>query len=540
MKCSNGSWRRGWIFLGAAAVILAPWGHRSEAAPPGSKIAFAVEGADSRTSRIYVANADGSNAHPVTPGTTRERAPAFSPSGQSLAYHTTDDLGLDRVMVQRLDGAAPRFVAQGSFPQWSRDGKRLLFARRNRMTNKDSLFVIRADGSEKEADLKPIADGRLGRWSPDEGKLAVVGVGLKDGKEVWRIQVLSTAEAAAKTTSSFTLGEEWGPVVSMDWSPDGKRLLFSFLHQPKYEMYVLDLEAPDPRRVPAADTGQNAAYGTWSPEGDQILFREAADTMNPAPTGNLSRLCLMKADGTNVRVLWEPQTRMGRIQGTAWFQPVTVAAVPKPTPPVVKPEVPPVKPPPVTPVPPVPVMPPAVGKVLGPPQKLQSSKLFSVAQERSPISVSMAVPGPADFVVSIPVLPANSYTGRRQGVGITLDMEDGSLYRGNFIFSDSPWITLQGRARGAKVQMIDGKKLSPQAVGFKKGFTLSLRREGNNLIVALDGQDVLSRPVLMSGVKTLSLTLENFDNGAAQVPLGNVYYREWVPGEAAMPQTTEK
>jgi hypothetical protein len=124
----------------------------------------------------------------------------------------------------------------------------------------------------------------------------------------------------------------------------------------------------------------------------------------------------------------------------------------------------------------------------------------------------------------VPLLPSKTWTGRRQGVGITLDMVDGSLYRGTFIYSGAPWATIQGRAKGGKVRLIDGKQLEI-GTGFKQGYKLTLKREGSSLMVLVNDKEILARPVLASDVKRVYLTLENFDPGKAYFPLGNVYYQ---------------
>ena len=101
------------------------------------------------------------------------------------------------------------------------------------------------------------------------------------------------------------------------------------------------------------------------------------------------------------------------------------------------------------------------------------------------------------------------------------------------IHSGVPWVTLQGRPKGGKVRLIDGKKLAPGTGGFMGGLRLTIRREGSNLIVAVNDQDLLSRPLLTSGVGALLLTLENFDPGTARFNLGDITYREWVEAPAA-------
>jgi hypothetical protein len=512
-------------FARAAALLLLA-GVASGAAlaqAPPSRIALVLDADGAgRTSRIYVANPDGTAMRPVSPGVGRDRDPAFSPTGQTLAYQTNSQ-GVEQIAITPVEGGATRVLVDGGAkPQWSRDGQRILFSRRQ--DNKDRLFIIRADGKQKDQALKPITDGRIGRWSPDEKQLAVATTAIVDKADHWQLRVVSAEAPDTGSRRTVTLPEDWGPVLSLEWSPNGQSLLFSVARGPRNELYVLDPSSPEPRRVPAGDKVPNADYGAWSPDGKEILFRASAEGGSPG-MAPVSRLCAMNPDGTNVRVVWEPEVKTARIQGLTWHQPpVQVAAVPPvpmPKPPVVEPPKPmPVTPPPVVPMPPV-------QKVLGPPVKLHAGKVFRVARDRSPVTVNMAAPGAADFIVTVPVQGSGGYKKQRQGVGITLELEDGSLYRGTVIYSDAPWVTLQGRASGGKVRLIDGRQLDPGLAGFRKGFNLSVRREGQNLIIAVNGQDQLTRPVLSAPIRQLSLTLENFDVPDARVPLGNIYYREW-------------
>jgi len=500
--------------------------------PAGSKIAFAVNTTkDGRSSRILVASPDGSGLKAVTEGKTRDRAPAFSPDGKWLAYQSTDDLGLDTVVIDQLGGNhPPRTLAAGSQPQWSRDGQRILFSRQQ--FNDSFLYVIRADGSEKDAGLKPLAKGQIGRWSPDEKQLAVVARVILEGQDRWQIQILNTDTLQPRFT--MTLTESYGQVVSLDWSPGGTGLLFSVSRQDHYDLYALDLKSPEPRRIPAgtinASAAPNPAYGSWSPDGDEILFRSMSDGSGEGNSS--SRLSLVKADGTALRTVWEPSNKTQRIHGTAWYRPPIVLAAVTP-----KPVVPPA---PAAPVPQAPAPQPAdpgappntvpggqtvTIQVPGTPKKVHKQKLFVVDRQRSPVSVPLATPDAGDFTLTVPLLPAKSWAGRRQGVGVTLELEDGSLYRGTVIYSGSPWATIQGRPKGGKVRLVDGKQLPPTAAGFKQGFKLTVRREGQNLVVAVNEEVVLNRPVLDSPVKRAYVTLENFDAGKAYFPLGNIYYQ---------------
>lgn len=504
-----------------ASLLLGGAAHAATAA----RIAVAIEvQPEGRASRIYLANPDGTGLQPLSPGVGRDWAPAFSPDGRYLAYQTTNDLGLDQILVQGLGDEKPRVLGVGSYPQWSRDGKRVLFSRRR--LNEYGIYVARADGSENEESLKPIAKGQLGRWSPDEKRLAAVVPHIEKGVDRWQIQVMPAGSDQANFR--HTLPEAFGQVLSLEWSPDGRSLLFTTSSPPRTELYALNLTSPETKRLPEGENALNAGFGSWSPDGREILFRVGPDRGN-GPNGS-SRLCVMKADGTGVRPIWTPSSQGQVIFGTAWYAPVRVAASnpapPRPTTVKVKPLPEPAP----APVPAEPA-PPAVGKVLAAPRKVHSAKLFKIARERSPVSVPLAQPGGNDFLASVNVLPWRTWTPRRQGVGITLELEDGALYRGNLIYSGGPWVTLQGRPKGGKVRLIDGKQLPAGSPSFRQGFKLTLKRDGKNLVVAVNDEEILMRPVLTADIKSLSLTLENFDPGLAPFRLGGIYFQEIVPGE---------
>ena len=507
----------------------------ADAAAVPARIAFSVS-TDPRSNRILVAAPDGSGARVITDGKSRDRAPAFSPDGKHLAYQSSSDLGLDTIMVASVDGPpAPRTLAVGSQPQWSHDGKSLLFSRR--LLNEYNLYTIRADGSQKDEGLKPLAKGQLGRWSPDEKQLALVSSVIVEGQDRWQIQVVLTDTLQPRFT--LTLPESYGQVVSLEWSPTGEALLFSVSRQDHCDLYTLDLASPEPKRVPPAvgvgSVAPNPAYGSWSANGTEILFRSITDASGGSNA--TSRLHVMKADGSAIRTVWQSPDRGVSILGTAWQRQPLELVVAKPAP------QPQPAPPPV--VPPVPANPPTgqeptpqvvTMKVPGPPKKVHGQKLFVVDRLRSPVSVPIAAPSDGDFTISIPIQPAKTWAGRRQGLGITLEMEDGSLYRGTVIQSGQPWATIQGRPKGGKVRLIDGKQLAPTAASFKKGFKLTIRRDGQSLIVAVDDETALSRPLLDSPVKRAYITLENFDTGKAYFPLGNVYYQPMIPNEVPAPK----
>jgi Tol biopolymer transport system component len=238
---------------------------------------------------VYVVNADGTGLRRVDrggcrgvrlpPGCTDNSNPAISPDGTEIAFARAfgrirhdqiDHVGIYRM---RLDGTGVRRVslpatrtAEDVEPQWSPDGRQIVFVRHNitaRPRNKQAVMVVNADGTGlRRVTAYALKAGDGPDWSPDgiqilfrspetedfthcniwsihpdgsglrqithaapqtkiysasfspDGTAITFGMtGLKAQADVWRINLDGSAQAPVTRTPQWDSAPDWGPAA---------------------------------------------------------------------------------------------------------------------------------------------------------------------------------------------------------------------------------------------------------------------------------------------------------------------------------------
>lgn len=246
-----------WWWAGRASVVRegAPgW------SPDGRRIVFYAEQATGK-SDLFVMNADGSGRRPVlqTPG-AGEGAPAFSPTGDEIAYDTDRD-GNFEIYVMNANGSNPHRLtdhpARDLAPAWSPDGAHIVFMSDRDARPEFDVYRMRADGTNVER-LTEGATHWFPQYSPDGTKIAM---------HVWRdVHVM---DAATRALTRLTVDPSNGMYPT--WSPDGKRLAFMSWRSGPTEIYTMNADGTDQRLLVRMKTG-SALDPRWSPSGDRIVF----------------------------------------------------------------------------------------------------------------------------------------------------------------------------------------------------------------------------------------------------------------------------
>ena len=263
----------------------------------GSRIALTEYSGTPGQFHLHVMNQDGTNDRVVATGNIFLSRQPWSLDGSRIAWGPWGIFG-DLYTASAEGGDVRRLTTDGlrkDPPVWSSTGSSLVYAAAFGDPERWELFVVGAEGSGQ----RQITSGGQGivrnvqpSWSPDGTSIAflrqvdsesAIYVVRPDGTELHRV-------VETKTYGYF--GAE--PA----WSPDGSRIAYTngvnsgfsrYGPPPGQEVFVVNADGSDERRLTEL-APKLVADGspTWSPDGDQIVFRRDATgslvTMNPDGT----------------------------------------------------------------------------------------------------------------------------------------------------------------------------------------------------------------------------------------------------------------
>ena len=193
--------------------------------PDGRQIALVGRPDNSINDRVYVMNADGSDATPITTvdGSTSDLDVDWSPDGKHLAFTRLTD-SVSRIFTMDPDGknVAQLTSVQSSMPRWSPDGERIAFSMKSAIHAFSEIAVMNADGSGIRTLTANDTDDEGPDWSPDGTRL--VYYGWREGRP--RLFVIN-----ADGTGDRLLTTDVPPDHIYDddpaWSGDGSVIAFS-------------------------------------------------------------------------------------------------------------------------------------------------------------------------------------------------------------------------------------------------------------------------------------------------------------------------
>ena len=146
----------------------------------------------------------------------------LSPDGSQLATVNTTDGDAD-IFVSRADGTEARRLTDNdsidSFPCWTADGKRLLFA--SIRSGKWQVYSMNPDGT----DVQQLTEHRIGAWRPIAGPNGQFAYLIKHES---RSKLRPVDLCVVRGEKHETLAKKTF-ITDHSWSPDGEKIAYSTL-----------------------------------------------------------------------------------------------------------------------------------------------------------------------------------------------------------------------------------------------------------------------------------------------------------------------
>lgn len=228
-------------------------------------------------SDIYVVDFAEQSIRPIITGPQFDEAPAFSPDGRQIVFHSERD-GDREIYVANWDGSDPRRLTtskgKDEYPQWSPDGTQIVFDS-ERLGNGPNIFIMNADGSNPKALTSDSNRNTLPAMSPRGDELVFVSeqIDFPNPDLVLYDFALGKAKRLSKTRA---------PIVRAAWKSDGSALALSWGFKDAalgvlQRIWILDKGKKEPLQMTTLPEGQDEAVSReadpcWTDDPSKLLF----------------------------------------------------------------------------------------------------------------------------------------------------------------------------------------------------------------------------------------------------------------------------
>ena len=236
---------------------------------------------------IYAVRPDGTGLTPLLRTGQNAKRARLSPDRRWVAFDGAPPgkrpmSEFEIQVVRRTGRAAPRTLTRSAGSatdaQWSPDGARLSFTRNPVFDwTKAWTWSVEPDGSQ----LRRIARGQFGRWSPDGRQLVLDAPTATSQGDIFVVEADGSNRRLVLASPELD--------QPADWSPNGRTILFTRYdtNGPGSAVWAVNVDGTGLRKL------ARGIAGSFSPDGKRIVYT----------TDVPGRLMLMRADGAEKRPL---------------------------------------------------------------------------------------------------------------------------------------------------------------------------------------------------------------------------------------------
>ncbi|BBB01261.1 hypothetical protein RVR_8577 [Actinacidiphila reveromycinica] len=177
---------------------------------------------DAPTNAVIRVRSDGSAWEQLTDGTQNCGFPSYSADGTEIVYRVWSE-GASGLRVMNLDTGATRVLteAEDNLPDWSPDGRRIVFTRRTSGANFD-IYTIRPDGGDLRLLTTSGANDAHAVWN-------------HDGRILYNTGMFGFQDEAVLYDETF---QSYGQIMVMNADGSGKRALTNSLTEDSMPLYL--------------------------------------------------------------------------------------------------------------------------------------------------------------------------------------------------------------------------------------------------------------------------------------------------------------
>jgi len=272
-----------------------PVGNPPEIVSPPGRIAFVTE-VSPFNGALYIINSDGSGLRKLAGGAAFYTRPRWSPDRRRIAFGREADGSPGEILVIDVDGKGGTVrVAEGTDPAWSPDGTKIVFASNAGapLGSAVGIYVMNADGSGirqltspnnfDQCSVGASASDFNPDWSPDGKRilfqrdfntddLGGFDCGLDGYGRISNVYVMNADGTEVRRLRPVGL---WDSDLEPAWSPDGKSVAFS---KQLGGLFVINADGSSGLQQVVSNYPEMSP--AWSADGKNLLFLAVAPPTN--------------------------------------------------------------------------------------------------------------------------------------------------------------------------------------------------------------------------------------------------------------------